>query len=175
VATQGIDFVRLGLRDALDLAILVEEEACERYGEFADQMELHHTPDAAGFFRVMAANEEKHRLQLATRRRARFADAPVTVTRAMLFDVEAPDYDEVRVFMSARAALEAALRAEEKAHAFFDAALGTVADSDVRALFTELRADELVHQGLVRDELAKLPPADPFADEDLADEPVAHD
>jgi rubrerythrin len=175
VTTQGIDFGRLGLRDAFDLAILVEEEACERYVELAEQMELHHTAAAAGFFRFMASNEEKHRAQLADRRRARFGDAPATVTRAMLFDVEAPDYDEARVFMDARAAFETALRAEEKAHAFFQAALPAVADADARALFAELRDEEVVHQRLVRAELATLPPPDPFADEDLADEPVGHD
>jgi len=170
-----LDFTKLDLRDALDLAILIEEEARERYEEFADQMELHHTPAAARFFRFMAGNEEKHRTQLAARRRTLFGDASVAVRRTMLFDVEAPDYDEARVFMSARAALEAALRAEEKAHAFFDAALPRVADADARALFTELRAEEVAHQTLVRNELAKLPPPDPFADEDLGDEPVGHD
>ena len=33
----------------------------------------------------------------------------------MIFDVEAPDYDEARAFMTPRQALEAALRAEKKA------------------------------------------------------------
>ena len=45
-----IDFASLSLQDALDLAILVEEEAQERYLEFVDQMEQHHTKEAAGFF-----------------------------------------------------------------------------------------------------------------------------
>ena len=66
-STRGIDFATLTLKDALDLAVLVEEEACERYGEFADQMEMHDTPDAARFFRYMIENEEKHRIALAER------------------------------------------------------------------------------------------------------------
>jgi len=37
-STLGIDFASLSLKDALDLAVLVEEEARERYEEFADQM-----------------------------------------------------------------------------------------------------------------------------------------
>ena len=53
MATQGIDFSQLSAQDALDLAILIEEEAEERYQEFAHQMDVHHTPDAAGFFFVL--------------------------------------------------------------------------------------------------------------------------
>ena len=42
-----IDFASLTLQDALDLAILIEEEAKERYEEFAENLSLHHTPEAA--------------------------------------------------------------------------------------------------------------------------------
>ena len=42
---MSIDFDgNLSLRDTLDLAIYVEEEAKERYEDFAQQMEAHHTP-----------------------------------------------------------------------------------------------------------------------------------
>ena len=150
---KGVDVVALGLRDALDLAVLIEEEARDRYEELADQMEIHHTFEAARFFRFMAGNEERHRSTLAARRRARFGDAPAVVTRAMLFDVEAPDYDEVRTFMSVRAALGIALRCEEKAHAFFDEALPRLLDAEVRALFEDLRREEVDHQALVREQL----------------------
>jgi len=171
-STKGIDFAALSLKDALDLAVLIEEEACERYEEFADQMEIHHTREAARFFRVMAGNEEKHRTELAERRSERFGEQPSAVTRAMIFDVEAPDYDEARAFMSERAALRAALRSEEKAHAFFVAALPKIKDAAVRKLFEELRDEEIEHQELVRREIAKAP-ADPnFPDDDFGDEPV---
>lgn len=169
-ATQGIDFARLSLQDALDLAVLIEEEARERYEEFADQMELHHTPEAARFFRFMARNEEKHRVELAARRGERFGDAPSGVGRAMLFDVEAPDYDKARAFMTPLEAMRAALSSEEKAYEFFVAALPRIGDPDVRALFEELRDEEIVHQNLVKAQIAKLPdepepPADGFVDE----------
>jgi rubrerythrin len=170
--TRGIDFTTLTLKDALDLAVLVEEEACERYGELADQMELHDTEGAARFFRFMIENEEKHRSQLAERRRERFGDEATTVTRAMIFDVEAPGYDEARAFMTVRQALGVALRAEEKAHAFFVAALGAIRDPQVHALFVELCAEEVEHQRLVRAELAKAPPDPAIASEEFADEPV---
>ena len=172
-ATNNIDFAALGLRDALDLAMLIEEEARERYDEFADQLEAHHTPEAARFFRFMAENEEKHRRTIAARRHARFGDAPPAVTRAMLFDVEAPDYDEARAFMSPRQAMEAALRCEEKAHGFFVAALPQIRDPEVRALLEELRDEEVHHQDLVQQELKKLPPDLLVDPEDFTDEPTS--
>jgi erythrin-vacuolar iron transport family protein len=173
MSLSGVDFSRLSLRDALDLAILIEEEAQERYEEFAHQMEIHHTPEAAGFFRLMARNEARHGAVLAQRRAVLFGDAPRAVTRAMLWDVEAPDYDEARALMTARQAMEAALRSEEKAHAFFVAALARLHDAEVRALFGELRDEEVLHQTLVSNELAKMPP-DPAMDADaFEDEPTA--
>jgi len=168
-----IDFTKLSLRDALDLAVLIEEEAKDRYEELAAQMEIHHTPEAASFFRLMVGNETKHGEQLAARRAALFRDEPRTVTRAMLWDVEAPEYDEVRASMTQRQALGVALRAEEKAQAFFIAALPYVRDADVKALFEELRDEEAQHRRMVETELAKLPPDPPVDPADFEDEPVA--
>ena len=173
--TVSIDFSALSLRDALDLAVFIEEEAGERYQEFAQQMEIHHTPEAARFFRFMAGNEEKHRVALARRREALFGGAPLTVTRAMIFDVEAPDYDEARVYMTPRQALTTALQSEEKAWRFFTQALPQVKDAEVRKLFQELQNEELEHQQLVKKELEKLPPDDAFRQEDFEDAPVGHD
>lgn len=173
MSIDKVDFKTLSLRDALDLAVLIEEEAKERYEELASQMELHHTPDAAAFFHTMIGNEAKHGEQLAARRAAIFGDAPRAVTRAMLWDVEAPEYDEVRAFMTRRQALEVALRAEQKAQAFFVAALPQVGDADARKLFEELRDEEVEHQRLVQAELDQLPPDAPGSPSDYEDEPVA--
>ena len=169
--TRGIDFATLTLKDALDLAVRIEEEAYERYGELADQMEMHDTPDAAHFFRFMMANEEKHRTVLAARREELFANTPSSITRAMIFDIEAPDYDEARAFMTVRAALRTALRSEEKAHAFFAAALPQIQNTSVRTLFEDLCAEEVEHQELVRRELDKAPPDPEIASADFADDP----
>ena len=173
MATRGIDPATLSLLDALDLAILVEEEAQERYEEFASQLELHRTPEAAAFFRHMAGNEAKHGQALAARRVQRFAKTPRHVTRAMIFEIEAPGYDAARAFMSPRRAMEAALASEVKAEAFFEAALSGIRDAEVRTLFAELRDEERQHQALVKAELDKLPPDSGLADEDFVDEPAA--
>ncbi len=170
--SQTVDFASLDLKDALDLAILIEDEARERYGEFADQMEVHHTADAASFYRLMAQYEARHGEEIAVRRKELFGDSPSRMSRSMLWGVEAPDYDQARAFMSPRKALEVALESEIKAHAYFTAAIPSISDPEVKALFIELQGDEVHHRELVQAELDKLPP-DPEVDvEDLVDEPV---
>ncbi len=168
-----IDFASLSLQDALDLAILVEQEAQERYLEFVDQMEQHHSPEPARFFAAMAKNEQKHGEELRTRRRALFGDAPRRVKRSMLWDVEAPDYDATRAFMSVRKAMEVALAAETKAHEFFVQAIPHVSDPEVKRLFQELRDEEILHQALVREAMRGLPDREDPDPGDYEDEPVA--
>jgi rubrerythrin len=170
---EGIDFTALSARDALDLAILIEDEAEERYGEFAHQLEIHRTPEAAAFFRAMMRNEHSHRARLIAQRIRLFGQAPRVMSRRMLWDVEAPEYHEARAFMTVRQAMETALRSERKAHAFFVAALSQVREREVRALLEELRDEELVHQELIRKEMARLgaePEVDP---EEFTDEPTS--
>lgn len=174
MTTRDIDFNSLSLKDALDLAVFIEEEARDRYVELADQLEIHHTPEAATFFRFMAKNEEKHRADLAARRLEKFGSEPSTIGRQNIFDIEAPDYDEARAFMSRRQAYEAALRAEVKAYAFFVSVLPSVKDPTVLALLEELRQEEVQHQELVKAELAKLPPGESEPPPDAyGDEPVS--
>jgi rubrerythrin len=170
---ETIDFASLSLQDALDLAILVEEEAQERYLEFADQMEKHHTAEAARFFATMARSEERHGDELRARRRALFGNAPGRMKRSMLWDVEAPDYDQTRAFMSARQAMRVALASEAKAHEYFVRALPHLSDPEVRRLFQELRDEEVLHQSLVREAMRSLPEGEEPDPGDHEDEPVA--
>ncbi len=170
--TRKIDFATIGLRDALDLAVLIEEEAKERYEEFADSMEKHHTPAAAKFFRFMRGIEELHEAKLKGQRSELFGDARRVVTREMIYDIEAPETGEPRTHMTARAALEIALGAETKARAFFEQAIERVKDSSVGSLFEELRDEEIEHQELVRKMIAKLPPEDAGDIRDYEDPPV---
>ena len=168
-----VDFSSLSLQDALDLAILVEDEAQERYLEFVDQLEQHHTKEAASFFATMARNEQKHGDELRARRRSLFGDAPRMMKRSMLWDVEAPDYDQPRAFMSARQAMEVALRSETKAHEFFVQAIPHLSDPEVTRLFQELRDEEVLHQALVREAMRSLPEGEEGDPGDYEDEPVA--
>jgi len=154
---MGFDVESMELRDALDLAILMEEEARLRYTEFARQVGGRYPGDAADVFRLMAAYEEKHGAQLAARRRSLFKDQPRRVQLDQLDDLEAPDRGEPRVFMSARDAMQVAIAAEVKAYEFFDAAVNLVTDPGVRALFAELRAEEAEHRRLLEERIVDLP------------------
>ena len=166
----GLDVRSLTAQDALDLAILIEEEAKERYALFAQQVGGRYAGDAADMFRGMAGNEERHARELRDRRQRLFGDAPVRVTRDQLYDVEAPDLGAPRVFMSARQAMEVALSSEQKARAFFAEALTVITDREVRSHFAEQRDEEELHEQFVRARLARLPPG-PDLEEDEADEP----
>ena len=52
-------------------------------------------------------------------------------------------------------------------------ALPAIRDPDVRALFEELRDEEVHHRDLVARELTKLPPGVAVDPEDFTDEPTA--
>jgi erythrin-vacuolar iron transport family protein len=166
----AIDFGKLTLQDALDLAILIEQEAKERYEEFARLVGGRYPGDTDEMFRMMASYEARHGEELQAQRRALFGSAPVRISRDALDDVEAPDRGTPRVFMGPRQALEIALASEEKAHDFFAEALRSVRDPQVRATFESLRDEERRHQQLVRERLEKLPPG-PDVEEADADEP----
>jgi rubrerythrin len=153
-----LDFATLDLMDALDLAVLIEEEARDRYKMFAAQLGHRFTGDAASVFASMAENEAKHGKELAKLRKPLFGDVPVRVSRDDLFDVEAPDQGAPRSNMSTLRAFEVALSSEQKAFDFYDQALAHVTNPDIRALFTELRDEEREHVRMVREAIADLPP-----------------
>jgi rubrerythrin len=165
-----LDFATLDLQDALDLAILIEEEARERYQQFQKLVGGRYKGDAADVFKLMAESEGKHHAELLARRTQLFKDARSRVDRGMFDDVEAPDRGKPRVFMGPRQAFEVALEAEEKAYDFFDAALPHLKDPRVRALFEELKGEEAQHKKYIQKLLAGLPPG-PDIEEKDADEP----
>jgi rubrerythrin len=170
--SHDIDFNNLTLRDTLDLAIRVEEEAKERYDDFAEQMDAHRTPEAAKFFRFMAENEIKHAEKLAGQRKDLFGDEPSTADTSVLYDIEAPEFDAARAFMSIQAALDVAMEAEVKAYDFYNDALPKVEDPEVKALFTELREEEALHQKMIQETKEKIPTGDGFDPDDFVDEPA---
>ena len=152
-----LDLSKLSLMDALDLAKLIEMEACHRYQMFASQLGRTGGYDAGSFFATMAENEAKHGQELEARRKKLFGDAPARLTLDDLFDVEAPEMGATRRGMSIVQAFELGLAAENKAHDFYDMALAGITDADVRELFTELRDEETEHAEMLREAMAKLP------------------
>ncbi len=165
-----VDFATLSLKDALDLAVLVEKEAEERYQKLSGMVGGRYAGDAGDVFREMARNEARHCAELEGRRRELFGDAPRAVSLDALDGVEAPDWTEVRVFMSARQAMELAAADERKAHDFYDRASLHTKDAAVRKLFEDLRAEESRHEETLRRKMKDLPTG-PDVDTELADEP----
>ena len=154
----SLDLSKLSLMDALDMAILIEEEAHQRYKLFASQIgRTGNKNDAAAFFEKMAENEAKHGNELLARRIDRFGKAPMKVKLIDLFDVEAPDIGAPRKGMSTVQACELGLDAEQKAHEFYDTALPGITDPEVRELFAELRDEEIEHVEMLKEAMAKLP------------------
>src|SRR5512141_1142333 len=86
-----IDYSKLSLMDALDLAMLIEVEAHNRYSQFAERLGSHTEGDAASVFAAMAGNESKHGEEIAKRRLALFGETRPNVSLSDIFDVEAPD------------------------------------------------------------------------------------
>jgi rubrerythrin len=152
-----LDLSKLSLMDALDLAILIEMEAYQRYQMFASQLGRTGGYDAGAFFSSMAENEAKHGQELDARRKALFGDAPAKLTLDDLFDVEAPEMGAARRGMSVVQAFEIGLAAEKRAYDFYDMALPGITDPEVRELFTELRDEETEHVDMLKEAMAKLP------------------
>ena len=152
-----LDLSKLSLMDALDLAKLIEMEACHRYQMFANQLGRSGGYDAGAFFATMAENEAKHGQELEERRKAMFGDAPVRLTLDDLYDVEAPEMGAPHRGMSTLQAFEVGVAAEKKAYDFYDMALPGITDTDVRELFTELRDEEAEHVEMLREAMTRLP------------------
>jgi rubrerythrin len=165
--STSLDYSKLSLMDALDLASLIELEAKKRYTEFAESLGSRGVDDAGAVFRSMAINENKHCEEIAERRLALFGDQRARVTLNDIFDVEAPSSGDVRWNMSALKAYQLALYSEQKAFAFYDEALDYVDQPDVKALFEELREEEAEHVSMLVKIIAKLPPS---AEIELEDE-----
>jgi len=156
--TIQLDFSTLNLQDALDLAVLIEKEAEDRYLLFADQLGQRYPGDATNFFTMMARNERRHGAEIAERRRLLFGAAASRVTPNMIqSDIEAPDTGKSIRYMSPRQALEVARESEIKAYAFYDGILQVIQDASVLELIKGLRDEEAEHQRLLDEMRAKYP------------------
>lgn len=150
--TSQLDISTLNLQDVLDMAVLIEKEAEDRYLLFADQIGHRYPGDAANFFTMMARNEQRHGVEISERRRLLFGDAPSRVTTNMIGnDIEAPDPGKAIRYMSPRHALEVAMESEIKAYEFYNSILQVIQDATVRELIKSLRDEELEHQKLLNE------------------------
>ncbi len=144
-----------GPAELLAFAYRLEADAEERYAMLADQMEVHNNPDVAALFRKLAAIEGKHAAEIAERLAGIGAPTPG------LFEVEWPgvegpetvDFGDAHYLMTPWHALKLALKAEQRAFAFFDGVARTAENAEVRAAAEAFAAEEEEHVRLVEREL----------------------
>ena len=140
-------------------ALLIEHEAAERYREFASHMADHGNDTLAELFEQLAEFEAEHAYHLAKKTAGMTLPKLAAGEHAWL-DREAP-VPEARAFvyrmLTPRLALEIALRAEERAKAFFEKVLAEASDGGIREVALGLARDEQAHIAWVNEALARVP------------------
>jgi rubrerythrin len=140
-------------------AIAIEQEAAERYAEFAERMEDEGREDLARVFDMLSATEADH-LQ-ALKRRTAGIELPAIAAGG--YDwlyaraPEAPARELVIRLMTPRQALSIALDAERRAQAFFEQVCWSASDPALRALAREMAAEEREHAVLIAAMLDEVP------------------
>jgi rubrerythrin len=116
-------------------AIVIEQEAVERYSEFAERMQDEGHEDLARVFGLLAQMEAEH-LEALERRTQGSALPAIAPGRYKWLDAGAPETaarELVYRLMTPRHALAIALHAEQRAQAFFEHVYWTASDPALRA------------------------------------------
>jgi rubrerythrin len=150
-----VDFSRMDGRDALDIAIVIEDEAELAYEHLADWVEGDGNTEAAEFFKRMAAREKRHKDEITARRAELFGHAPSRHDEAAPWQAEVPDYESLGREVSLEDAFNVAMGAETRAHDFYADALEYIENPDIAELFDWLRKAEIEHQRLLREEMKR--------------------
>ena len=128
-------------------AIAIEREAAERYAEFAERMEDLGNEATAEVFARLAGFEAEH-LEALLRRTEGVVLPPLSKNDYRWLDAGAPETaarELVFRLMTPRQALAIALRAEQRAQAFFEQVLMSADDPALRGLAREMAAEETEH------------------------------
>jgi rubrerythrin len=140
-------------------AIAIEREAAERYGELAVRMDDEGRDDLARLFDLLAREEAEH-LEALERRAQGIALPYIGEGRYQWLDSGAPEtaaHELVYRLMTPRQALAIALRAEQRAQAFFEYVYWTSGDPALRWLAKEMAAEEREHVAIVGSMLSDTP------------------
>ena len=156
------------LDEFMALALLIENEAAQRYSELADAMETHNNRDVAELFRRMAAIEAKHAQKIMAEMKWRTAPA-VPIGLHSWAGFESPETTpsaDVHYLMQPYQALELALAGEQRAEQFFSRLVPLAKVATVRKAARELRDEEREHVALVKEWMKKVSkPATDWADD----------
>ena len=143
--------------DFMVQAYAMENDARDRYTEFADQMEVHNNTEVAQLFRKLARIEGLHADKIMKEMGWR---KPPPATEAWMWrQSEAPESvpsGELHYLMQPYHALELALQSEQRAASFFSGITRSTAPADVKRIAREMAAEERDHVRLIQDWLKKV-------------------
>ena len=145
-------------------AIAIEREAAERYGELAARMADRGHEAVADIFSHLARLEGEH-LDALERRTAGVAVPQIAAGEYAWLDVGPPEtaaHEWLFRLITPRQALQVALKAEQRAQAFFERVCLTADDPALRMLAREMALEESEHINLVERLIERTP--DPVVD-----------
>jgi rubrerythrin len=150
-----VDFSRLDAQDALDIAIVIEDEAQLAYEHLAEWVAGDGNTEAAEFFQRMAVREKRHKQEIIDRRKELFGDAPPRHDESAPWQAEVPDYEALAKNVTLEDAFKVAMGAETRAHDFYAEALDYLAEERVVELFEWLKKAEIEHQRMLTEEMER--------------------
>ena len=150
-----VDFSRMDGQDALDIALVIEDEAQLAYEHLADWVAGDGNTEAADFFKRMAVREKRHKEEIASRRAELYGDNPPHHDEAAPWEAEVPDYESLGREVSLEDAFSVAMGAETRAHDFYAEAIDYIEDKSMVELFDWLRKAEIEHQRLLTEEMKR--------------------
>lgn len=143
-------------------AYALEQEASERYSEFADAMETHNNREVAELFRKLARIENRHAEQVLEE--MGWASPPAAPHGGYKWEgFEAPESGEVtelHYLMQPYHALQIALHNEKRARIFFEGLVKQARNAKVRKAAEEMAGEEAEHVQLIEDWLKRTPKPD---------------
>jgi len=158
-------------------AIVLEEEAAERYDELADTMETHNNRPVAELFRQMAEFSRMHAAEAQERARGAGGLPDLKPWEYEWSGSESPEsavLEDSHYLMTPHHALRMALAAERTAHDFYAGVADRSANGEVRDLARTFAEEEAGHVAEIERWLERYPEADEDWDDD-PDPPVAAD
>ena len=152
-------------------AVVLEDEAAERYDELADVMDTHNNDEVAELFRKMAGYSRLHRAE-ATEHAGRHAGGlpPLKAWEFHWPGRESPESAAMELshyLMTPHHALKLALAAEIQARDFYAGVAEATDDPAIAALAREFAEEEGEHAEALEAWIARYPEPEPGWDEDL--------
>ena len=150
-----VDFSKMNGQDALDIAIVIEDEAQLAYEHLAEWVESDGNTEAADFFKRMAVREKRHKEEIAQRRKELFGDAKPRHDDDAPWQAEVPDYEALGKNVTLKDAFDVAMGAETQAHDFYAEAIDFIEDPQIVELFEWLRKAEIEHVRMLTEEMKR--------------------